>query len=110
MDSRVHLPRRRRCRGTCSGHAVLRSFSARSLTEHETAWAITIHRSQGSEYGCVAVVLPPDPAHRILSRELVYTAVSRATHAVELWSAPDVLRAAVGNPIRRHGGLRERLR
>ena len=92
------------------GHPILRSFSARSLPEHETAWAITIHRSQGSEYGRVAVVLPPDPAHRILSRELLYTAVSRATHGVELWSAPDALRTAVGNPIRRRGGLRERLR
>jgi exodeoxyribonuclease V alpha subunit len=93
-----------------NGQPVLRSFSARSLSEHETAWAITIHRSQGSEYGRVAVVLPPDSAHRILSRELLYTAVSRATDGVELWSTPDALRAAVGNPIRRRGGLRERLR
>lgn len=93
-----------------SGQPVMRSLSPRSLPEHETAWAITIHRSQGSEYGHVAVVLPPDPSHRILSRELLYTAVSRATHGVELWSAPDALRAAVGQPILRHGGLRERLR
>jgi exodeoxyribonuclease V alpha subunit len=93
-----------------SGRSALRGFSARSLPEHESAWAITIHRSQGSEYGRVAVVLPPDAAHRILSRELLYTAVSRATHGVQLWSVPDALRAAVGNPIRRRGGLRERLR
>ncbi len=93
-----------------NGVAAIRSFSARSLPEHETAWAITIHRSQGSEYGDVAVVLPPDPSHRILSRELLYTAVSRASDRVEVWSQPDALRAAVDRPIRRRGGLRERLR
>src|SRR5574337_1442147 len=47
---------------------VPRSFSARALPAHETAWAITIHRSQGSEYDEVAVLLPRDPKHRILSR------------------------------------------
>ena len=92
------------------GQSALRGFSARSLPEHETAWAITIHRSQGSEYGRVAVVLPPDATHRILSRELLYTALSRATHGAELWSTPGALRTAVGSPIRRRGGLRARLR
>ena len=92
------------------GSLGLRSFSPRSLPEHETAWAITIHRSQGSEYGDVAVVLPPDPEHRILSRELVYTAISRATRSAEIWATPQSLRAAVSRPIRRIGGLLERLR
>jgi len=91
-------------------HGGVRSFAPRALPEHETAWAITIHRSQGSEYGAVAVVLPPDPLHRILSRELLYTAVSRATASAEIWTTADALRAAVGRPIRRIGGLRERLR
>ena len=96
--------------GERDGSVGLRSFSPRALPQHETAWSITIHRSQGSEYGAVAVVLPPDPAHRILSRELLYTAVSRATHHVEIWSTPGSLRAAAARPIRRIGGLRDRLR
>jgi exodeoxyribonuclease V alpha subunit len=96
--------------GHRDGSIGVRSFSPRALPEHETAWAITIHRSQGSEYGDVAVVLPPDPEHRILSRELVYTAVSRATRSAEIWTTPESLRAAASRPIRRVGGLRDRLR
>ena len=96
--------------GERDGSVGLRSFSPRALPEHETAWAITIHRSQGSEYGAVAVVLPPDPAHRILSRELLYTALSRATHHAEIWAMPGAVHAAVERPIRRIGGLRDRLR
>lgn len=86
-----------------------RSFSPRALPAHETAWAITIHRSQGSEYERVAVLLPPDAQHRILSRELVYTAVSRAREGATLWASAAALRAAVAQPIVRRSGLRERL-
>ena len=91
------------------GKAALRSLSTRTLPAHETAWAITIHRSQGSEYADVAVVLPPQADHRILSRELLYTAMSRASHRVELWTSGDSLRAAVSQPVQRRGGLRDRL-
>jgi exodeoxyribonuclease V alpha subunit len=87
----------------------LRSFSPRTLPAHETAWAITIHRSQGSEYRDVAVVLPPDPDSRILSRELLYTAVSRATHSAEIWTSAAALRAAAERVVQRRGGLRTRL-
>ena len=86
-----------------------RSFSPRVLAACETAWAITIHRSQGSEYGDVAVVLPPDAQHLLLSRELLYTAVSRARRSVELWATPDALQAALARRVVRHGGLRDRL-
>ena len=92
------------------GNPELRDLSVRTLPEHETAWAITIHRSQGSEYGDVAVVLPPDPANRVLSRELLYTAVSRAMRGAEVWASSDALRAATQRAVRRRGGLRERLR
>lgn len=92
------------------GAPSLRSFSTRTLPAHESAWAITIHRSQGSEYGAVAVVLPPQADHRILSRELLYTAVSRATRGVELWTSADSLRSAAARPVQRRGGLRDRLR
>ncbi|KZC19788.1 MULTISPECIES: exodeoxyribonuclease V subunit alpha [Rhodanobacter] len=90
-------------------NAGLRSYSPRALPAHDSAWAITIHRSQGSEYREVAVLLPPDADNRILTRELVYTAISRAKEHAEIWSTDDALRAALARPIRRQGGLRERL-
>lgn len=95
--------------GDRDGNAGLRSFSPRALPAHESAWAITVHRSQGSEYGDVAVVLPPDADNRILTRELVYTAISRARSHAEIWSTDASLRAALARPVRRQGGLRERL-
>jgi hypothetical protein len=76
------------------GNAGLRSFSPRALPAHESAWAITIHRSQGSEYRDVAVVLPPDEDNRILTRELVYTAISRARDHAEIWTADATARRA----------------
>jgi len=91
------------------GGTALRSFSPHTLPMHETAWAITIHRSQGSEYRDVAVVLPPDAESRILSRELLYTAVSRATHAAEIWTSPEAVQAAAERHVRRRGGLHKRL-
>jgi exodeoxyribonuclease V alpha subunit len=91
------------------GNAGLRSYSPRALPAHESAWAITIHRSQGSEYHDVAVLLPPDPDNRVLTRELVYTAISRARTHAEIWTTDDSLRAALARPIQRQGGLRERL-
>ncbi len=91
------------------GNPGLRHYSPRALPAHESAWSITIHRSQGSEYRNVAVVLPPDPENRILTRELVYTAISRAKDHAEIWATDDSLRAALARPIQRQGGLRERL-
>lgn len=91
------------------GNTGLRSYSPRALPAHESAWAITVHRSQGSEYRDVAVVLPPDADNRILTRELVYTAISRARSYAEIWTTDDSLRAALARPILRQGGLRERL-
>lgn len=92
------------------GRPGLRSYSPRVLPACESAWAITVHRSQGSEYGDVALVLPPDPANPLLTRELVYTGVSRARRHARLWAVPEALRAALARTTRRDGGLRERLR
>ncbi|HET6805821.1 MAG TPA: exodeoxyribonuclease V subunit alpha [Frateuria sp.] len=91
------------------GAAGARSFSPGALPAHEGAFAITIHKSQGSEYARVAVLLPPDPTHRILSRQLLYTGVSRARRVVELWAGEATLHAALARPIRRAGGLADRL-
>lgn len=91
------------------GQAVLRSLSPRELPAHDLAFALSVHKSQGSEYDHVAVLLPPDPEHRILTRQLLYTALSRARFGVELWSSEASLRSALARRSQRHGGLRERL-
>jgi exodeoxyribonuclease V alpha subunit len=109
------------CLGDADGHLQVwfeaaggsaggvRAFAPNALPLHETAFAITIHKSQGSEYDDVAVLLPADGGNRILSRQLLYTAVSRARQRVELWCTPGSLQASLERPIERQGGLRERL-
>lgn len=87
-----------------------RAFAPGALPAHAPAWALTIHKSQGSEYGEVAVLLPPDPEHRILSRQLLYTALSRARRAVEIWGPQASLENALARALPRVGGLRDRLR
>lgn len=82
----------------------LRVFHPVRLPAHETAFAITVHKSQGSEFDHVLVVLPPPPAP-ILTRELLYTAVTRARKSVEIWASEESIRAAVATPITRDSGM-----
>lgn len=86
----------------------LRHFAPACLPEWEPAFAMTVHKSQGSEYNDVLLVLPPEP-NPVCTRELVYTGLTRARDRVELWFREPVLRAAVGSSVRRASGLRERL-
>ena len=73
-----------------------------------TVHAITIHKSQGSEYQHAIVVLP-EHRSRIVTRELFYTAVTRAIKKVTIVSPQAVLEAAIKKPIRRATGLIERM-
>lgn len=73
-----------------------------------TQWAMTIHKSQGSEFDHVVVVLP-DPRSRILTRELLYTAVTRAKRRLTVVSSGESLRAAIDRPVQRASGLADRL-
>ncbi|MEO8742399.1 MAG: ATP-binding domain-containing protein, partial [Lysobacteraceae bacterium] len=91
------------------GRPAVRSFIPAMLPAHDSAFAITIHKSQGSEYERVAVLLPPDADNRILSRQLLYTGLSRARRAVEVWSAQASLDAALAQPVHRASGLVARL-
>jgi exodeoxyribonuclease V alpha subunit len=88
------------------GEVVL--LSPTRLEAVETVHAMTIHKSQGSQFDTVAVVLP-DPESRLLTRELLYTAVTRARTQVLLVGGEDSIRAAVGRPVARASGLRTRL-
>ena len=77
--------------------------------EHvEVAHALTIHKSQGSEFDEVVVVLPP-ASSRLASRELLYTAVTRARTRVVVVGTPESVEAAVGRRLQRQGGLAARL-
>lgn len=78
------------------------------LEDVATVHALTIHKSQGSEYQHAVVVLP-EHFSRIVTRELVYTAVTRAIKKVTLVCPRNVLEAAVKKPIRRATGLAERM-
>jgi exodeoxyribonuclease V alpha subunit len=86
-----------------------RSFAPNALPPHKSAFAITIHKSQGSEYAHVAVLLPPDAESRILSRQLLYTGVSRAKRSVELWAGDAALATAVTHSVQRQGGVAAKL-
>lgn len=74
----------------------------------DTVHALTIHKSQGSEYEHVVVVLP-ERASRIVTRELLYTGVTRARAQVTVVGSREVIEAAIRTPIRRATGLAERL-
>jgi exodeoxyribonuclease V alpha subunit len=78
------------------------------LGQAETMHAMTIHKSQGSQADEVVVLLPP-PDSRLLTRELFYTAITRARHKVIVVGSPDDVRAAVGRRAMRATGLRQRL-
>jgi exodeoxyribonuclease V alpha subunit len=84
------------------------SFTPTRLEAVETVYAMTIHKSQGSQFDTAAVVLP-DPGSRILTRELLYTAVTRARERLILVGTEGMVRAAVGRPVARASGLGDRL-
>jgi exodeoxyribonuclease V alpha subunit len=75
----------------------------------ELAYALTVHKAQGSEYDDVALLLPETPM-ALLSRELLYTALSRSRRALVLCGSPAVLAAGVARPLMRSSGVGERLR
>ena len=84
------------------------SVAPARLAGVETAFASTIHKSQGSQFH-TAVVILPDPDSRLLTRELLYTAVTRAQQRVVVVGTELALAAAVARPVQRATGLRERL-
>ncbi len=75
------------------------------LPDWEAAWVQTIHKSQGSEFDAVTVILPKQ-ADRLLSREILYTALTRARHRVCIYSDEETLRAALQRRVIRHSRIR----
>jgi exodeoxyribonuclease V alpha subunit len=90
---------------TEDGH---RSFSTTRLPSHETAFAMTVHKSQGSEFTEVLLVLP-EQASPLLTRSLFYTGITRAKHKVEIWALAPRISEAVNTKAERAAGLAQRL-
>ena len=78
------------------------------LPGHETSYAMTIHKAQGSEFDHVLIILP-DADSPLLTREIIYTAITRAKKQVELWAPKAVFAAAISKRIERASGLRDAL-
>jgi exodeoxyribonuclease V alpha subunit len=78
------------------------------LPEHETAFAMTVHKSQGSEFDEVIVVLPESQS-LIMTRELLYTAITRAKKKVIIAADLKTIKEMSQRPMERMTGLRDRL-
>jgi exodeoxyribonuclease V alpha subunit len=83
-------------------------YSPSRLGAVDTIYAMTIHKSQGSQFDTAAVLLP-DPTSHLLTRELLYTAVTRARDRLIAVGTEATIRAAIGRPVARASGLGGRL-
>ena len=87
---------------------ALRKFGPGQVSEFDKAWALTIHKSQGSEFDHVTAVLPVLDSP-VLCRELLYTAITRARATISLVSGEEIFKLSVTRKTRRASGLAERL-
>jgi exodeoxyribonuclease V alpha subunit len=97
---RVHFP---------TEEGMFRKILPGRLPPHEPAYALTVHKSQGSEFDHVLVILP-DRYAEVVTRELIYTAITRARASVEIWGREEVFLQAMAREAHRVSGLKERLR
>jgi exodeoxyribonuclease V alpha subunit len=79
------------------------------LPPHETCYAMTVHKSQGSEFDRVLLFLGDRPT-RVLTRELLYTGASRARESLEVWGSEEAIGYSVRHRVTRASGLGEALR
>lgn len=86
----------------------LRDFPPGRVPQHETVYAMTVHKSQGSEFDEVLLVLP-DEASPVLNRAMIYTAVTRAKRRIEIWGERMILEQAIQRVATRSSGLKDRL-
>lgn len=90
------------------GSGGVKKFPPHRLAEHETVYAMTVHKSQGSEFDHIILLLP-EKDYPLLTRELIYTALTRARKTVSIRGAEPVLKAAITRKIERTSGLRDEL-
>ncbi len=92
-----------------SADGQLRDIPLRSLPEHVPAWGLTVHKSQGSEFDQVLLVLPFEAANPLLSRELIYTGITRARRRLRLSASAPALLQGCRERVRRSSGLAQKL-
>ncbi|MCQ4306787.1 exodeoxyribonuclease V subunit alpha [Pseudomonas stutzeri] len=90
------------------GDEGYRGFAPARLPSHDSAFAMTVHKSQGSEFDEVLLALPEQPSP-LLTRSLFYTGITRAKRKVEIWALPARLAEAVNTRAERAAGLAQRL-
>ncbi len=90
-----------------TGSGIL-SLSPWRLSDIETMHAMTVHKAQGSQVANILVLVPP-PGSRLLTREMLYTAVTRAKQHLTIVGSPEAIRHAVQAPAQRSSGLAQRL-
>ena len=83
---------------------TIKSVQPSRLPEHDTAWAMTVHKSQGSEFNHAALILPPQSVP-LLTRELIYTAITRAKKQLSMYADESVLAKAIAQRTERRSGL-----
>ncbi len=86
----------------------VRAFHPATLPAHDSAFAMTVHKAQGSEFDEVWLQLPRNDS-RVLSRELIYTAITRARTRLHIAGSAQVLRDALARHAERMSGLAWRL-
>jgi exodeoxyribonuclease V alpha subunit len=82
----------------------VKSVQPSRLPEHDTAWAMTVHKSQGSEFDHAALILPSRSVP-LVTRELVYTAITRAKQQLSIYADEQVLAQSVVARTERRSGL-----
>lgn len=92
-----------------TSHGHMERFLPARLPPHKTCFAMTIHKSQGSEFNTVATVLPAGHTHQLLTRELLYTAITRAKKNFISFATPESLTHATSTPTVRSSGLKNKL-
>ncbi len=92
-----------------AGNGQVRGISVQYIQHAETVFAMTIHKSQGSEYNRVFIRMPNHPDIPILTRELLYTAVTRAKQQAIIMSSELVLKATAAGSVQRASGITHRM-
>lgn len=81
------------------------AFAPGTLPDHDLGFALTVHKSQGSEFERALVILPPTGARRLLTKELLYTAITRAKSLAIISATDESLRSAINRRIERDSGI-----